>query len=268
MKKVLNSTTGVAALAVVAMAGFGSQASAQDAVSGSFGYNYNSHFISYGVDVWGQGDELYGDEATNSVFGSLSWAVAEPLTITAGFWTDINDNAAPSIGGDLQEVDIYVGASYAVGKFTLGATYQEWKYASDVEKIFDVSVSFDDTGLLPIKLSPTITYHDRLDGNGAQTEGAALVGSIRPSFDLGFASLAIPVGVAYFIDEDFQGGDDSYGYSYAGGSFAVPMTFIPEDLGAWSLTLDLIYYSTNEDAIPGNPEENFLTSSIGFVTSF
>src|SRR5690606_3643032 len=67
----------------------------------SLGYDYASHFVLYGADVWGGGDDFFGSEST-----SFAWADfeidLEPLTLNFGVWGDINDNVDSEIGGSIQ----------------------------------------------------------------------------------------------------------------------------------------------------------------------
>lgn len=250
-------------------------ASADDKVSASLLASYNTHFVSYGLDVWGGGDEFYGDRSTTFVQGDLAFDLS-PITLSLGTWTEWNDNAVSGIGGNLQEVDIYGGIGYTIGPVTLGATYQEWYYASDVERILDLSVAVDDTGwIIPdFGFAPKLVWHDRIKGNGGQEVGSALVFSIGPGFtimesDTYPVTLAIPAGVAFFLTDDFQGGtEEGYAYSYVGGSLGIPLAFISSDFGEWSANFDLIYYMTEQDLIPGNVEENFLTGSFGIKVGF
>ena len=38
--------------------------------------------------------------------------------------------------------------------------------------------------------------------------------------------------------------------------------------GAWALNFDLTAYFTSADAIPNNPEENFIVGSVGIKVGF
>lgn len=247
-----------------------------DKVSASVGIDFSSHFVSYGSDVWGGGDDFYGDERTRFIWGEVGIALTDVVSFTFGAWSDVNNNGDDSVGGDIQEIDVYGGLGFDVQDFSFGVTYQEWYYSSETERILDLSAAFDDAGLWQggFALNPAVIWHIRLEGNGAQEEGSAVVASITPGFDLNASArypltLSIPIGVAFFLNDDFQGGDDGgYAYSFAGATLGVPLGFIPAAYGEWSLAASLLYYLTEEDAIPNNPEENFLTGQIGLALSF
>ena len=270
-KHARNILTCGAALSMVLSA---SQALAEDDfISGSAGVSYNSHFISYGADVWGGGDGFYGSRSTTFVWSDIAFDLS-PFSFNVGVWADINDNAPASIGGSIQEIDWYVSLGYTIERVSLGVTYQQWNYAADIEEILDLSVSFDDSGLLPIVFNPSVVWHFRLDGNGSQAEGSVIVAGIGPSFTLNeesnyAVSVAFPVSVAFFVDDDFQGGDKSgYAYSSLGVGLSVPLAFIPSSYGEWSAGADVLVYFTENDAIPGNPDENFVTGSLSISVAF
>ena len=268
----IKSSTMAGAFAGAVLLGLSSgQAAAAENVSADVGVSYNTHFISYGVDVWGGGTDFYGDRSTTFMWGDLGIKLSDALTFNLTVWSDINDNTTSAIGGHIQEVDFDPGFSYNFGKVTAGITYNAWSYAGDVEESVDLSLAFDDTGLIPgLTLNPKVTWHDRVSGNGAQQVGSAVVIGVGPSFPLGNGfSLAIPAGIAFFTTDDFQGGSRSgYGFSYIGGSLGYGLDFIPANIGKWSINFDLIAYFTDKKAIPGNPEENFLTGSIGLKVAY
>jgi len=251
---------------------FGGGASAAENVSADVGVSYNSHFISYGLDVWGGGNDFFGDKSTTWLWGDLAIKATDALTFTLTVWSDNNNNVPSAIGGHIQEVDFDPGFTYAFGKVTAGATYNAWSYAGDVEQSVDLSLGFDDTGLLMpgFALGPKIVWHERFSGNGAQKLGSAFVLSVGPSFALGDGfSLAIPAGIAFFTTKDFQGGTKSgYGFSYVGGSLGYGLDFIPSSYGKWSVNFDLIAYFTEKNAIPSNPKQDFLTGSVGLKVAY
>lgn len=249
----------------------GTAAVAADKVSADLGISYNSHFISYGADVWGGGGEFFGDKSTTFAQGSVTVKITDNFSINTGVWADINNNTTSSIGGNLQEVDVWFGASYALGPVTLGATYQSWNYAGDVEEILDISLGLDDSKWMKeFALNPGIVWHYRMSGNGSQQVGSAVVVSVKPGIKLTEdLSLDFPAGIGFFTTDDFQGGTESgYGYSYIGGSLGYPLKFIPNAYGTWAVNFDLIAYFTENDAIPGNPAESFVTGSLGLTLSF
>ncbi len=254
-----------AAAASMALAVSAAPAAAADKVSGSFGTSFNSHFISYGADVWGAGDSFYGSQSTLFAWSDITFDL-DPVSFNFGVWGDINNNAVSGIGGDLQEVDLWAGVSYGAGPWSFGVTYQHWIYGGGVERGVDLSIGFDDSGFMPISLNPSLLWHFRVNGN----KGSVIVASIAPSFALTDSiSLGVPLGAAFFLDSDYQGGTKSgLAYGYGGLALGVPLTFIDSAYGDWSLDFGLTYYITSASAIPGNPDKSFLTSSVGISVGF
>jgi hypothetical protein len=246
---------------------------AEKKVSGVFGVDFNTHFISYGLDVWTAGNDW--SEGTINPYAELSFNVEDTFSVTFGTWWDVNDNADSSIGGDLQEVDVYAGIGFDIDKFSLGATYQEWYYGGGVERVVDLSVGYDDTGMIAddFALNPYVLIHIRPDDEDlGLEEGAVFVVGIEPSFNLVDSEdfvldLSVPVA-AGFATDDFHGGDGGFAYVSVGGFVSVPLTFIPAEYGDWALGAGLTYYHTSEDVIPSNPDENFVTGTVGVSLAF
>ncbi|HUD53417.1 hypothetical protein [Parvibaculum sp.] len=243
---------------------------AADKVSGDVGISYNSHFVSYGSDVWGGGNDFFGDQSTTFVYGDLVIKPTAASSIFLNVWTDNNDNTKSQIGGHLQEIDLNVGGTYTIGIVTLGAAYGSWNYAGGAEESVEGSIALDDSGFMPFTLSPKLTYHQRTGTNEGTTQGygAVIIAGVSHSFALGSdgISLTFPINVAFFTDN--FGADSGYAYTSAGASLGVPLSFISPDFGAWSINAGLTGYFTEHDALPGNPAENFLTGSIGLQVAF
>ncbi len=246
-------------------------------ISAVFAIDYNTHFISYGADVWAQGDD-WGGDATINPSAQITFAdVLGPVDLFMGTWWDVNDNVDSAIGGQLQEVDVWFGASVDVDRFSLAVLYQDWIYGGDVEKILDFTIGFDDSDLLfdGFAFNPYVTVHNRLElGAAAGDEGTVIVVGIAPSFTLIDSetypvTLTIPVASGFFLEDDFHGGtEDGFGYVSVGASLSVPLSFIPETYGAWELHGGVTYYHTDDDVIPNNPDEDFVTGNVGVSVSF
>lgn len=236
---------------------------AESNLSGSVNFDFNTHFISYGLDVWAAGNDFDGTDATFNPSVELNWAIGD-FTAILGTWWDVNDNAASGIGGDLQEVDIYGGGSYAFGDFSVSAIYQAWMYGGDTEQVADLGLSYDTF------LSPSLTIHHRFDeGASGGQNGTILVAGIEYGFDLGPLSIGIPMNVAYFLEDDYHPAStsDGFGYGSVGLTTSVALGFIPESYGAWDIHAALIYYVTDDEVV-GNADDSFLTGNIGISCAF
>lgn len=232
-------------------------------LSAGLSLDLNSHFISYGFDVWGAGNDT--DVATFNPSVSLSYQATDALSFSTGFWLDVNDNVSSDF--ETVETDIWFGVSYAYGIGTYSATFQNWQYAGDSEEIIDLNASFDTF------LSPSVTIHGRADqGAAGGSEGVFLDLGISHGYDLAeksSLSLSLNLGVALteaYHSSISSGGsvDADSGYAYTklglGYSYAVS--------DSASFNAGIAYYLTDEDVVVGNPEEDFLTYSLGVSYSF
>ena len=91
-----------------------------DKIYGSVGVDYASHFVSYGGDVWGGGNDFYGSQSTTFAYIDLGADLPNGFALTFGAWSDINNNTdEQTIGGNIQEIDVYGGLTYTTGAVTL-----------------------------------------------------------------------------------------------------------------------------------------------------
>lgn len=240
-----------------------------DCISGVLTLAGNSHFISYGRDVWADGSNL-GDLEFNPSL-EFTFKLPENFALTLGTWWDVNDKgAAPSrIGGKIQEIDLWSGIAWTYDKFTIGATYQAWIYGGTTEGIVDVKLGYD------CLLSPTLTLHNRVDeGASAGDTGSVLVLGLSHTFELGPVSLSTPVNFATNLTDDYNrlpiagGSDSGYAYTSVGLQAAYPLEFLGDCYGEWSLVSGLTYYWTNGSVIPVNPVNHFLTYNFGLSATF
>lgn len=230
-----------------------------DVLSGGAALDVNTHFISYGLDVWGAGsswrDALFNPSAEIAIaFGEVN--------LLLGSWWDVNDNAESSIGGSVQEIDLWIGLNKSFGMVDATIYYQEWMYGGTSERIVDLILGFD------VFLSPSITVHGRVDaGASGGDTGVVTVLGIEPGTDLGPVSVSLPVGVGFATD-GFHGGDSGYAYTYVGLGASLPLAFMGSTYGEWDVHAGVTYYNTNDSVIPGNPDDNFVTGTIGIGVSF
>jgi hypothetical protein len=237
----------------------------EDVVSGVLALDFNSHFISYGADVWGDGSSL-SDPTFNPMI-ELAIALPADLTFTIGAWFDINNRTPSAIGGKIQEIDIWTGLSYTFDKFTVGATYQQWNYASETEEILDISLAYDTF------LSPSLTFHNRLDAGGSGGDvGTVIVLGLSHDIELGAVTISFPFNLAYFLEDEYHAlgvSDDGFGFASLGVAASVPLTaLIGDAYGDWSLNAGLTYYVTSTSVIPNNDEGDFLTANLGIALAF
>ena len=244
-------------------------APAEDVVSGVLKLDFNSHFVSYGFDVWGDAESV-SDMGFNPMI-ELAFKLPAGFTATLGTWWDVNSKGDSStafgnIGGQLREVDVWTGLAYTYDKFTVGVTFQDWLYNSATEEILDVKFSY--SGFL----SPSLTIHNRLGAGGSGgEEGTVLVLGVSHSIEAGPATISFPVNVAYFLQDDYHPAstDDGFGFASVGIGASLPLTpYMGGALGEWTLNAGLAYYFTDDQVINNANGDNFLTTSIGLSLAF
>lgn len=235
-----------------------------DVISGSFSSAFNSHFISYGNDVWGNGSSM--SDPTYNPSLAFDFKINDNWSLNTGIWMDINDNIQPSpIGGQIQEIDVWLGVAYKIDKFSIATTYQSWNYASQTEHILDVKLAYDTF------LSPSLMFHNRLDINdNLGAKGTVAVFGLGHTIEAGPVSISFPLNVAFMLGENYYGpgADDGYAYTSLGVAAKYPLTFLGTRYGEWSLDTALTQYWTDNDVTINNPNNQFLTWTAGLSASF
>jgi len=227
-------------------------------VTGTLALTVDTHFISYGADVWGAGDNW--DDPLFHPMLELNFDLGKGFTGILGTWWDVNSNAPSSIGDVIQEVDVWIGVAYGYKDFNFTVLYQDWMYAGDIERIVDLKAGYAHW------LNPSLTLHFRVDeGASGGDNGLATVLGVAPGTSWKDVSFSFPVNVAFDTD-NFHGGDAGFSFASVGAAASVPMKFIPK--GDWTFNVGVTYYFTNDDVIPNNPEDSFLTGTAGIVLGF
>jgi len=223
-------------------------------VTGNISLFYDTHFISYGQDVWAVGNDWDQWFVHPSI--ELDFNIAEGLQFYVNVWADINDQAVGDIGKNVQEIDLNVGFYYTIDKLKLQLGYGSWNYAEQTEHIIDFKASYAD-GLI----NPFVAVHGRpaIDLPGYDEGVVGQVG-IVPGTTLGPVSISLPI-TASFDTDGFHAGDGGFAYVSAGIGASIPLA---EHV---ALSLGVTYYHTQEDVIP-NADEDFITGSAGIVISF
>ncbi len=223
-------------------------------VTGNLTFTYDTHFISYGQDVWAAGMD-WGD-ALFHPSAELAFNLGGGLQAYVNTWWDINDNAVSSIGGDVQEVDVNAGFYYTMDKWKFQLGYGAWMYGDQIEHIVDGKVSYND-GLI----NPFLMLHGRVADEISFDTGLVAQVGIVPTVALGKVSLYFPITVSFDTD-NFHGGDAGFAYASAGVGASIPLM---DHVG---LNLAVTYYHTNDSVIPVNPDDDFVTGSAGISITF
>lgn len=226
-------------------------------LSGTLSLLMDSHFVSYGQDIWGAGQSWEDPLFHPSLV--LNFNVTSSLTFFVGSWLDINDNneSTSTLGNRVQEIDVWAGVSYTVDKLKFTLMNQYWNYGSNTEKIIDFRIDYLGG------LNPYLLLHGRFDRGAAVNFGEGLVvqAGINPSTKLGPVTLSAPLALSYDT-YDFHGGQAGFGFASLGLGATLPIS------KHVSLTASVDYFYTNDEVIVTNPDEGFVRGRAGVVITF
>lgn len=223
-------------------------------VTGTLSMMVDTHFVSYGQDVWAAGNSW--DDPLFHPMLELNFNLGGGASFILGTWWDVNDNAISSIANRVQEVDVWGGFSYALDKWKFTLLYQAWMYAEQTEHIVDLKVAYSD-GLL----NPFLMLHGRVADDIPFDTGLVTQLGIGPSKAFGPVTLSLPISVAFDTD-NFHGGDAGFSFVSAGVSASYAISkHISASIGA-------TYYHTNDSVIPVNPDDDFFVGSAGITVTF
>ena len=252
----------------------GAQAQEESPFSFSASLDQNSHFMSYGANVWGDKTENIGDGGTFNPSVGLNYALSDSSGIYAGAWFDINsydtgDISGLDLGSKVQEMDLWLGYYFSVDKFTFDFTYQAWLYAGENEGIFDLAISYDTT------FAPYVKFHNRIEVVGAaydekgepgQQKGTMIeVGGTLYEGEYEGIGYGVSAGVGFSLDDYHKAGEEGYAYSFIGASAS--KVIYSSDSVEVDLHGGLTYYDVSNTTTK-NTESGYLTSNIGVGFSF
>lgn len=153
------------------------------------------------------------------------------------------------------------GVNLTSGRWTFGPGYEAItnKVKDLTTQSLTLDVYFDDSGLLPVALNPSLSLGKRVSGKS----GTRYEASIEPVL-LESGSLKVTVPVAVGVSSNRYYGDAvkdlSYGYTAAGLAATYKVS------KSLSLTGNVLGY--NSDAKLNNKNSNFLTSQFGVEFAF
>ncbi len=248
MKQRTKTTYCGAALALALMA---SPGTSRAELSGSIAFDLNSHFISYGADIWAGGDD---PEWTFNPTLSLGYTLNEQVSVNAGIWMDANSIGARSFG--VAETDTWIGVAYDAGLVTGSVTLQNWQYGGASEEILDFGLSVD------AFLSPSLTLHKRLSaGASGGMNGWFAVFNAAHSIDVTEQiSVTIPAQIGFAL-ADFHTTETGYGFANIGVSVSYALT------ESASVNANVKYWDT-DGGVTGNADNEFLTYGVGASIAF
>jgi len=233
-------------------------APAKPSITGNLSLNLDSHFVSFGGDVWKGGNKFSAILFHPSL--ELNKAITNDFKLILGTWWDVNDRApqdsTSAIGKRVQEVDVWLGGAYTTGIVTTTALYQQWMYAGKNEQAGELKFSVDTF------LKPSLLIHERFATG--YDNGTVVVLSAAYDVKAGPVSVSFPAAVEYETKGYHGGTKAGIGYGSLGVTGSVPVDFVSKDA---TFSVGVIGYATSKD-IMGNPKDTFLTYTTGISIPF
>ena len=230
-------------------------------IRGSFGGTLTSEYFAQGLVVEKKG-------VIFQPYGRIALALHESFEIFGAYYLSIHDAHTdaglvnppdtPKRRRAFYEADWFAGAVFKHGRWSLSSAYWEMLSPNDgfvtaraVETILTFAdqdfwvegAAFDPHAIVFVET-------DEKSGSGVD-EGWYLQLGLKPNTTI--ESLGHPLNVSLptavgFGFHDFYAGDESWGYASTGIAVTAPLApYVPETLGAWSLTPSFAYARCNED---------------------
>ena len=233
----------------------------ESCITGDIGLAVVSNYVSRGVVNENQGFiaqpylDLYfklyeGDGFVNKV------------SLNGGLWSSLHSNktfASPGTSlGAWYEFDWTVGLAVTFAKnFTLTTSWFDFDFVSSGGRAgsLNMNLAYDDTDLLGAwALHPHVAVLKNMIGNAVGVPGGELgwyyeVG-IAPSYTFdksGTCPVTVTLPLNVGLGSETYNGDD-YGYFSAGINASVPLAFVPECYGSWTLSSGVTYYNLGDNA--------------------
>ena len=225
--------------------------------------DFSDHYITpRGLDVENRGlifqplflvfADLYSDKT-----GFL-----QDVTLTGGVWSSIHSRKSGANPGHWNEFDPIGGIAFKFADY--------WKFETNytafdsivdsypTSQHLELKLSFDDTKFLgAFALHPYVAYWNELANKATVTfDPATSVGSyyftagVDPSVKIGPVKVEFPtyiniVGKDFYQKFDGSGGGSGVAVFGSECKLSVPLSFVPKDLGFWSLYAGVKYYHLN-----------------------
>lgn len=253
----------IIAIPVLSWAGTAEKAKAASAaapekpsITGNLSLNLDTHFVSFGSDVWGPHHQLLFHPSLE-----LTKAVNDNFKLILGTWWDVNDRGATAtVGNKLQEVDVWFGGAYTTGALTTTVLYQNWMYpvngVGESEQAVEVKFAVDTF------LSPSLLIHQRFGTSCFGADTIAVLGGAY-NFKAGPVSFSIPGSVS-LESGGYHGGNSGVGYGSLGLTASVPADFVSKDA---TFSVGVTGYMTDKAVIP-NKKDTFMNLSTGINIPF
>ena len=229
----------------------------ESCITGDLGVTFVSEYISRGLVQVNQGviAEPYLDLYFKVYEGT---GFINKVTINFSLWTSIDSHVEPpgnqSTCRNWEEFDWDPGIAITFAKnFTLTTSYFEFDSPANffqTARSINVNLAYNDADLLhDFALNPHFTWLAELNAPGSaglQKGGYYYEVGIAPGHTWGPVTVSLPITLGLGSRGFYNG--EGFGYFAFGPQISVPISFIPECLGKWTLTGGYTFYDLGTQA--------------------
>jgi hypothetical protein len=203
----------------------------------------------------------YGEVNVNAYSDEDENAILTGITPFVGTWNSVHSENTLSSGSgpdNWYESDVYIGVKFTLlGKLELKPFYIAYTYpngAFPTVQEFDFTATFNDSEYLGMwAMYPSITYAREMEHTALGVdEGDYMEFNLRPTFTVIESetypvSLAVPLqlglGIEDYYEGPISGNNETFGFFKGGVVASVPLAFVPEEYGAWSVSAGAAVYT-------------------------
>ncbi len=212
-----------------------------------------------------------------SAYGSEDGLIRD-VTIGFGTWLSIHseETLASESPTSLYEADYYPLVSVGLaGGLTLTTTYYFYTspngaWSPPVEEL-NFKLEWDDSEVLPFALAPWVNVAVETNGTsfGAKS-GTGIQFGVEPTLfetEGGFA-LTVPFEIGLAVDNYYErpsGKEDTFGYLSFGLGASIPLSFMPEGAGAWTLGASVKAFYFGDTLAAANKHDDWYPAAMGSI---
>lgn len=190
----------------------------------------------------------------------------QDITFTAGVWSSFHTEESGADPGHWNEFDPIGGIGFKFADvWKLDLNYTAFKSMVDsypTSSHLEVKLSLDDSKVMgAFALNPYVAYWQELNykatvafNPATSEESSYFTIGINPGFKVGSAKFEFPTFIN-LVNEDFYqkfdgtGGGSGLAVFCTEAKVSVPLTFVPKDMGFWTLYAGVKYYHLNNDGL-------------------
>jgi hypothetical protein len=200
------------------------------------------------------------------------------VTLGFGAWASIHseETLASESPTSVYELDLYPLVSVGLaGGLTLTTTYYFYEspngaWSPNVEEL-NFKLEWDDSEVLGFPLAPWVNVAVETDGTsfGAKS-GTGIQFGVEPTvFETeGGFSVSVPVEIGLAVDNYYErpsGKEDTFGYLSFGLGASMPLSFMPESAGTWTLSGSVKAFYFGDTLAAANEGDDWYPVAMGSI---